>query len=50
MHKVNHERFQKEFGGKVFFVYSVKTTAGKKIFNIEVIDQILAEIDRLIKK
>lgn len=49
MHKVNHERFQKEFGGKVFFVYSVKTTAGKKIYNIEVIDQIRTEIELLSK-
>jgi len=47
MHKVNHARFQKEFGGKVFFVYSVKTTAGKRIYNIEVIDQIRAEIELL---
>lgn len=49
MHKVNHERFQKEFGGKVFFVYSVKTTAGKRIHNIEVIDQIRDEIKLLSK-
>jgi len=49
MHKVNHEKFQKEFGGKVFFVYSVKTTAGKKIHNIEVIDQIRDEIKLLSK-
>jgi hypothetical protein len=49
MHKVNHARFQKEFGGKVFFVYSVKTTTGKKIYNIEVIDQIRAEIELLSK-
>lgn len=48
MHKVNHARFENEFGGKVFFVYSTKSTAGKKkIYNIEVIEQIIAEIKRL---
>jgi len=47
MHKVNHERFQREFGGRVFFIYSVKTTSGKKIYNIEVIEQIRAEITLL---
>lgn len=48
MHMVNHQKFQSEFGGKVFFVYSTKSTAGKKkIHNIEVIDQIRAEIKRL---
>ena len=50
MHKVNHERFEKEFGGKVFFVYSIKEgTSKKKIFNIEVIEDIRAEIKRLSK-
>ena len=48
MHKVNHAKFEKEFGGKVFFVYSTKSTAGKKkIYNIEVIEQIRNEIARL---
>lgn len=48
MHMVNHQKFENEFGGKVFFVYSTKSAAGKKkIHNIEVIDQIRAEIERL---
>lgn len=48
MHKVNHDKFEKEFGGKVFFVYSTKSTAGKKkIYNIDVIEQIIAEFKRL---
>jgi len=48
MHMVNHQKFESEFGGKVFFVYSTKSTAGKKkIYNIEVIDQIRDEIERL---
>ena len=48
MHMVNHQKFESEFGGKVFFVYSTKSTAGKKkIHNIEVIDLIRTEIERL---
>lgn len=48
MQMVNHQKFESEFGGKVFFVYSTKSTAGKKkIHNIEVIDEIRAEIERL---
>src|SRR5690606_3125415 len=50
MHRVNHERFEKKFGGKVFFVYSTKVTGGKKkIYNVEVIEQIQKEIERLKK-
>ena len=48
MHKVNHAKFEKEFGGKVFFIYSTKSSAGKKtIYNIEVIEKIRNEIIRL---
>jgi hypothetical protein len=48
MHKVNHAKFEKEFSGKVFFVYSTKSSAGKKtIYNREVIEQIRKEIIRL---
>ncbi len=48
MHKVNHAKFEKEFGGKMFFVYSTKSSAGKKtIYNTEVIEQIRKEIIRL---
>ena len=47
MHKVNHEKFTKKFGGKVFFVYSTKTGGKKRIYNVEVIDQIRGEIERL---
>ncbi|MDP1624103.1 MAG: MjaI family restriction endonuclease [Bacteroidales bacterium] len=50
MHKVNHAKFEKEFGGKVFFVYSTKGATGKKkIYNIEVIEDLRAEIIRLSK-
>lgn len=48
MHKVNHAKFEKEFGGKVFFVYSTKGSSGKKkIYNTEVIEEIRCEIKRL---
>jgi len=48
MHRKSHERFEKEFGGKVFFVFSTKSSNGtKKIYNTEVIEQIIKEIKRL---
>ena len=48
MHRKNHEKFETEFGGKVFFVYSIKSGTGKKkIYNTEVIEEILTEIKRL---
>jgi hypothetical protein len=48
MHKKSHEKFEAEFGGKVFFVYSVKAGTGKKnIYNTEIIEEILTEIKRL---
>lgn len=48
MHKKNHEKFEKDLGGKVFFVYSVKSAGKKKkIHNTEVIEEIIAEIKRL---
>lgn len=49
MHKNNHEKFTKEFKGKVFFVYSTKSSTGKKsIYNVEVIDEIKKEINNLL--
>jgi len=51
MHEKNHQRFTHDFGGKVFFVYSVKETGKKKkIYNDEVVDQIEKEMNRLKKK
>lgn len=48
MHRKNHEKFEKDFGGKVFFVYSVKSAGKKKkIYNTEVIEELIAEIKRL---
>ena len=48
MHEKSHAKFQEKYGGKVFFVFSVKGTGKKKrIHNTELIDEILAEIKRL---
>lgn len=48
MHRKSHEKFEKEFGGKVFFVFSTKSSTGKKkIYNVEVIEHIIDEIKRL---
>lgn len=48
MHIKNHERFENDFGGKVFFIYSIKSSGKKKkIFNIEVVEEIKSEISRL---
>ena len=36
------------YGGKVFYIYSTKNSNGKKIIqNIEVIDEIKSEIEKL---
>jgi hypothetical protein len=51
MHSKSHEKFKKDFGGKVFFIYSTKSSGKKKkIHNIEIIDEISAEIERLKKE
>ena len=44
---VTHEKFTKKYGGKVFYVISVKVGDNKKIQNVEVIDEIASEIKRL---
>jgi hypothetical protein len=49
MHEVNHEKFKEKFGGRVFFIYSVKSGKKKKIYNVEVIKEIQEEIHRLEK-
>jgi hypothetical protein len=49
MHRKSHEHFKGRFGGKVFFVYSVKSGKTKKIHNMDVIEEILKEIARLRK-
>ncbi len=50
MNQRNHQKFQNEFGGKVFFVFSLKSPGKKKkIYNTEVIEEIKREIERLKK-
>jgi hypothetical protein len=50
MHEVNHKKFTNKFGGQVFFIYSVKSGKKKKIYNVEVIEEIRKEIERLEKE
>lgn len=45
--KETHEKFTEQYGGKVFFVYSVKQGDKKVISNKEVINEIKEEIARL---
>ncbi|MCM8811362.1 MAG: MjaI family restriction endonuclease [Candidatus Omnitrophica bacterium] len=45
-----HKKFEKEIGGKVFIVFSVKKDGKKIIYNSEVINEINKEIMRLKKE
>lgn len=45
----SHKKFTKEFGGKVFYIFSSKSLEKKVIMNIEVIQEIKQEIERLEK-
>ena len=45
-----HKKFTEEFGGKVFYIYSMKDGEKKKIHNKEIITEIQEEIKRLLKK
>jgi len=42
-----HEKFSNKYGGKVFYVISIKEGNTKKIHNLEIIDEINKEIKRL---
>ncbi|MCX7883404.1 MAG: MjaI family restriction endonuclease [Brevinematales bacterium] len=44
-----HSKFTEEYGGKVFYIYSLKEGDRKNIYNSEVIDEINKEIERLSK-
>ena len=44
-----HKKFTEVFGGKVFYLFSIKDGSKKKIQNIEVVEDIYAEIKRLSK-
>ncbi len=39
-----HKNFEKDFGGKVFIIFSIKRDNKKEIYNPEVIEEIRAEI------
>lgn len=45
--KKSHERFTANYGGKVFYIFSVKEEKRKVIYNSEVIEEIKKEIERL---
>lgn len=44
-----HKKFTSKYGGKVFYVISIKEGDKKKIYNMEVIEEIKAEINKLSK-
>jgi len=45
--KETHEKFKKQFGGQVFYIYSIKQNGTKVIQNKDVITEIQKEIERL---
>jgi hypothetical protein len=45
--EATHKKFTAKYGGKVFYVISVKEGDKKKIYNTEVIEEIKQEIDGL---
>jgi hypothetical protein len=45
-----HEKFTERFGGKVFYIYSAKVGDKKEIQNKEIIEEIKAEIQRLLNQ
>ena len=45
--EITHKKFTKKFGGKVFYVFSIKKGNKKIIHNVDVIDDIKEEIKRL---
>ena len=44
-----HQKFTEKYGGKVFYVISIKEGDKKKIYNPEVIEEIKLEVERLKK-
>ena len=45
--ETTHKKFSEKYGGKVFYVISIKEGDKKKIHNTDMIDEIKAEIERL---
>jgi hypothetical protein len=48
--KKTHEKFTAKYGGRVFYIISVKEGKTKVIYNSEVIEEIRKEIERLEKE
>ena len=44
-----HKKFTEKFGGKVFYIYSIKEGDKKKIYNQDIVQEIQNEIDILCK-
>ena len=47
--EVTYKKFTAKYGGKVFYVISIKEGDKKRIYNTEVIEEIKQEIERLKK-
>ena len=47
--EATHKKFTAKYGGKVFYIVSVKDGDKKRIYNTEVIKEIRQEIERLQK-
>ncbi|MEO0052112.1 MAG: hypothetical protein ABIK11_06205, partial [candidate division WOR-3 bacterium] len=47
--EATHKKFTAKYGGRVFYVISIKDGDKKKIYNTEVIEEIRQEIERLRK-
>ncbi len=47
--EATHKKFTYKFGGKVFYIFSIKEDGKKKIYNTKVIQEIKEEIERLKK-
>jgi hypothetical protein len=47
--QATHKKFTAKYGGKVFYVISIKDGDNKKIYNREVVEEIKQEINRLKK-
>jgi len=45
--KRTHNKFTKKYGGRVFYIISITEGKNKKIFNLEIIDEIKREIMKL---
>ena len=45
--KQTHIKFKEKYGGEVFYIFSIKENGKKRIYNIDIIDEIKKEIERL---